>query len=181
MRLRAVSLSSNQTKTCYCETFLHPLLPGLTVPFTEKWIKWKFGLDTYLKRCSLNYATHRDMIMSSNNVFWGYVSKKWENMLDTGPKRRIISNCAYKTSCTESRNLPEVNWCKVGRKKMVIYYLNEQNYLKSGRNEQILPKMHIPGLGGTLRAHFGSLKPGLMCLGLKMGLETCPTFSILLR
>ena len=97
--------------------FLHPLLPGLTVPFTEKWIKRKFGLDTHLKRCSLNHATHRDMIMLCNDVFWGYVIQKQENMLDTGPKRCIISICAHKTSCTESRNLPEVNWCKVGRKK----------------------------------------------------------------
>ena len=40
--------------------------------------------------------------------------------------------------------------------------------------------MHILGLGGTLRAHFRLLKPGLLCSGLIMGLETCLTFSILL-
>ena len=47
--------------------------------------------------------------MSSDNVFQSYAFQKRVNMLDTGPKHGIISICAYKTSCTESRNLLKAN------------------------------------------------------------------------
>ena len=93
----------------------------------------------------------------------------------TGPKHGIISICVYKTSCTESRNLLEAKLTE----KRVIHIFKWAQLLKSGQKEQISLIMHIPGLGGTLRAHFGSLNPGLSCSGLKMGQETCPTFSIL--
>ena len=60
------------TKTYYCEIFLlllDPLLPGFTVPLTEIWLNRNFYLDALLRRCSLNRATQRDTIMSSDNVF----------------------------------------------------------------------------------------------------------------
>ena len=59
------------TKTYYCEIFLlllDPLLPGFTVPLTEILLNRNFCLNALL-RCSLNYATQRDTIMSSDNVF----------------------------------------------------------------------------------------------------------------
>ena len=60
------------TKTYYCEIFLlllDLLLPGFTVPLTEIWLNRNFYLDALLRRCSLNHATQRDTIMSSDNVF----------------------------------------------------------------------------------------------------------------